>query len=107
MVIVEPLMNYTMKRFYSFMAAALTLITAASCVQELQNDAQHPEDAVVYKAIADGADTKAVLGTNESGRPQSMWEDGDKINIYVGGGQAYIFTASLDEPSPVAEFKQA
>ena len=105
MVIVEPLMNYTMKRFYSFMAAALTLITAASCVQELQNDAQHPEDAVVYKAIADGADTKAVLGTNESGRPQSMWEDGDKINIYVGGGQAYIFTASLDEPSPVAEFK--
>ena len=94
-----------MKRFYSFMAAALTLITAASCVQELQNDAQHPEDAVVYKAIADGADTKAVLGTNGSGRPQSMWEDGDKINIYVGGGQAYIFTASLDEPSPVAEFK--
>ena len=104
MVIVEPLMNYTMKRFYSFMAAALTLITAASCIQELPNEAQHPENTVVYKAIADGADTKAVLGTNESGRPQSMWEDGDNIIVYVEGGQSFRFSTTLDEPSFSADF---
>ena len=94
-----------MKRIYAFIAAALTIISAASCVQELANDPHQQQDAVVYKAIADGADAKAVLGTNESGRPQSMWEEGDMINIYIGGGLLYRFTTSLDEPSPVAEFK--
>ncbi len=96
-----------MKRIHSFMAAAIAMIAAASCVQELANDAQHNEVAVVYKAVAEGADSKAVLGTNESGRPQSMWEDGDMINIYVGGGLSYRFATSLDEPSPVADFKYA
>ncbi len=86
------------------MAAAITMIAAASCVQELANDAQHPEGAVVYKAIADGADTKAVLGTNESGRPQSMWEDGDNIIVYVEGGQSFRFSTTLDEPSFSADF---
>ncbi len=96
-------MKITMKRIYSFIAAALTIISAASCVQELANGPQHQEGAVVYKAIAEGTDSKAVLGTNESGRPQSMWEKGDKITIH-NGERGYEFTTSSDDYSPVADF---
>ena len=96
-------MKITMKRIYSFIAAALTIISAASCVQELANGPQHQEGAVVYKAIAEGADSKAVLGTNESGRPQSMWEKGDKITIH-NGERGYEFTTSSEDYSPVADF---
>ncbi len=92
-----------MKRIYSFIAAALTIISAASCVQELANGPQHQEGAVVYKAIAEGTDSKAVLGTNESGRPQSMWEKGDKITIH-NGERGYEFTTSSEDYSPVADF---
>ena len=92
-----------MKRIYSFIAAALTIISAASCVQELANGPQHQEGAVVYKAIAEGTDSKAVLGTNESGRPQSMWEKGDKITIH-NGEIGYEFTTSSEDYSPVADF---
>ena len=104
MVIVEPLMKITMKRIYSFIAAALTMIAAASCVQELSHDAHHQDDPIVYTAIAEGADTKAVLGTSESGRQQFLWEDGDVIYINPGGGSSYMFSTSLTEPSAVADF---
>ena len=93
-----------MKRIHSFMAAAFTMIAAASCVQELGNDGQLQEGAVVYKAVAEGADTKAVLGTNEAGRPQSMWEDGDVIHIHIENSTSYRFSTSLSEPSAVADF---
>ncbi|MEE0235167.1 MAG: FISUMP domain-containing protein [Bacteroidales bacterium] len=93
-----------MKRIYSFIAAALTIISAASCVQELSHDAHHQDDAIVYTAIAEGADTKAVLGTSESGRQQFLWEDGDVIYINPGGGSSYMFSTSLTEPSAVADF---
>lgn len=104
MVIVEPLMKTIMKRIYSLMAATLTMIAAASCVQELSHDAHHQDDAIVYTAIAEGADTKAVLGTSESGRQQFLWEDGDVIYINPGGGSSYMFSTSLTEPSAVADF---
>ena len=104
MVNVEPLMKNIMKRIYSLMAAALTMIAAASCVQELSHDAHHQDDAIVYTAIAEGADTKAVLGTSESGRQQFLWEDGDVIYINPGGGSSYMFSTSLTEPSAVADF---
>lgn len=93
-----------MKRIHSFMAAAFTMITAASCVQELGNDGQLKEGAVVYRAVAEGADTKAVLGTNEAGRTQSMWENGDVIHIHIENSKSYRFSTSLSEPSAVADF---
>lgn len=92
-----------MKRIHSFMAAAFTMIVASSCVQELGNDGQLQEGAVVYKAVAEGADTRAVLGTNEAGRPQSMWESGDKITIH-NGVKGYDFTTSAEDGSSVADF---
>ena len=92
-----------MKRIHSFMAASFTMIAAASCVQEFGNDGQLQEGAVVYKAVAEGADTKAVLGTNEAGRSQSMWENGDKITIH-NGVKGYDFTTSAEDGSSVADF---
>ena len=86
------------------MAAAFTMIVASSCVQELGNDGQLQEGAVVYKAVAEGADTKAVLGTNEAGRTQSMWENGDVIHIHIENSTSYRFSTSLSEPSAVADF---
>lgn len=86
------------------MAAAFTMIAAASCVQEFGNDGQLQEGAVVYKAVAEGADTKAVLGTNEAGRTQSMWENGDVIHIHIENSTSYRFSTSLSEPSAVADF---
>lgn len=97
-------MKNIMKRIYSFMAASVAMITAASCVQELSNVAQPQEGTVVYKAIADGVDSKAVLGTSESGRPQSMWEKGDKITIH-NGQKGYEFTTSIQDPSSSANFE--
>lgn len=101
---VESLVYDFMKRIYSLIAVALTLLTAVSCVQEIVKEDQLHDAAVVYKAIADGADTRAVLGTNEAGRPQSMWENGDNIFIQTGDGKYYTFTTSLAEPSPIADF---
>ena len=93
-----------MKRIYSLIAVALTLLTAVSCVQEIVKEDQLHDAAVVYKAIADGADTRAVLGTNEAGRPQSMWENGDVIHIHIENSTSYRFSTSLSEPSAVADF---
>ena len=100
---VESLVYDFMKRIYSLIAVALTLLTAVSCVQEIVKEDQLHDAAVVYKAIADGADTRAVLGTNEAGRPQSMWENGDKITVY-NGVRGYEFTTSAEDGSPVADF---
>ena len=77
-------MKIVMKRIYSLIAAAATIMSAASCVQELMNEGQYQEGAVVFTAQTEGADTKAVLGTSESGRPQTMWENGDQITIHNG-----------------------
>lgn len=101
---VESLVYDFMKRIYSLIAVALTLLTAVSCVQEIVKEDQLHDAAVVYKAIADGADTRAVLGTNEAGRPQSMWEDGDVIHIHIENSTSYRFSTSLSEPSAVADF---
>lgn len=101
---VESLVYDFMKRIYSLIAVALTLLTAVSCVQEIVKEDQLHDAAVVYKAIADGADTRAVLGTNEAGRPQSMWENGDVIHIHIENSTSYRFSTSLSEPSAVADF---
>lgn len=101
---VESLVYDFMKRIYSLIAVALTLLTAVSCVQEIVKEDQLHDAAVVYKAIADGADTRAVLGTNEAGRPQSMWENGDVIHIHIENSTSYRFSTSLSEPYAVADF---
>ena len=67
-----------MKRIYSFMFAAVATFAAASCAQELDNQAPAGE-TVTFEASVDGAETKAVLDGKVS-----KWEKGDKITIHNG-----------------------
>lgn len=92
-----------MKRINSIIAAVASLLIAASCVDELEKEGAFHGEAVTYKAVAEGTDTKAVLGTDESGRTQSMWENGDQITIH-NGISGYEFTTSASDGSPIAEF---
>lgn len=96
-------MKIVMKRIYSLIAAAATIMSAASCVQELMNEGQYQEGAVVFTAQTESADTKAVLGTSESGRPQTMWENGDQITIH-NGEKGYVFSTSTETDTPKADF---
>ena len=66
-----------MRRFYSFMVAALAVIAAASCNKEIQETPQNSEkETVTFTAFVDGADTKTVLDGKVS-----KWEAGDAITI--------------------------
>ena len=78
-----------MKRIYSFMFAAVAAFAAASCAQELDNQAPAGE-TVTFEASVDGAETKAVLDGKVS-----KWEKGDKITIH-NGTKGYEF-ATTDE----------
>ena len=53
-----------MRKFSSFMAAAVAMLAAVSCNKEINNiDPVTPgTDAVVYTAYVDGAETKTSLG---------------------------------------------
>ena len=69
-----------MRRFYSFMVAALAVIAAASCNKEIQETPQNSEkETVTFTAFVDGADTKTVLDGKVS-----KWEAGDAITVLNG-----------------------
>ena len=68
-----------MRKFSSFLAAAVTMLAALSCNKEIANvEPIAPEsDAVVFTAYTDGADTKTELSEGL----QPVWKSGDKIWI--------------------------
>lgn len=69
------------------MFAAVAAFAAASCAQELDNQAPAGE-TVTFEASVDGAETKAVLDGKVS-----KWENGDKITIH-NGTKGYEFTTT-------------
>ena len=88
-------------------AATAALLLAASCAQE-ELDNYVPEKTgrtVTYTATigSDDADTKAALGTNENGKPQTVWSAGDKITVH-NGDKGYVFETDAAEGSASAEF---
>ena len=73
------------------MVAAVAMFAAASCTQELENNAPEAKDeTVVYTASTDGADTKAVL--NETTK-KSEWVANDAITVH-DGEKGWTFTAA-------------
>ena len=88
-------------------ASSAAVLLAASCAQEEFRDYESGQDEVKVTFTAVLADedaaTKAVLGTSASGKPQSMWEDGDEITIH-NGIKGYTFVTSLETPAPKADF---
>lgn len=79
------------------MVAAVAMFAAASCTQELENNAPEAKgETVVYTASTDGADTKAVLdGT------VSKWCGEELITLH-DGINAFTFYANAGE-TPVLE----
>lgn len=88
-----------MRKFSSFLAAAVTVFAAVSCNKEINNiDPIAPEaDAVVYTAYVDGAETKTSLGeTTGEGlnmKTSAVWNTNDAITIH-NGTTGYTFTTS-------------
>lgn len=77
------------------MVAAVAMFAAASCTQELENNA--PEtvgETVVFTASVDGAETKAVLDETTK---RSEWAEGDEITLH-NGTKSYDFTATAAGP---------
>ena len=90
-----------MRKVYSFLVAAVAMITAASCAQEIDNLSTDNGKAI-FTAYADGADTKTVLGMNEeTEKPLSMWNGEEWIQI-VGKGN-YWMNTDTDGPSASAK----
>ena len=77
-----------MRRFYSFMVAALAVMAAASCTQELQDAPQNSDkEMATFTAYVDGAETKTVLDGKVS-----KWESGDAITVLNGTASAEYTT---------------
>lgn len=77
------------------MVAAVAIFAAASCTQELENNA--PEtggETVVFTVSVDDAQTKAVLDETTK---RSEWAEGDKITLH-NGTKGYDFTATAAGP---------
>ena len=90
----------TMKRIYSFMVAAVASFAAISCTQELDNPRQDKGE-VIFTAYAEGANTKTVLGQSENGKPLSMWNGEEWIQVI--GKNNYWMNTNTDGPSASAE----
>lgn len=69
-----------------------------------------PEYKVSFVANTESDNaSKAVIGTNASGKIQTFWENGDKVSVYSDGNGAlnevlYPFETSLTTPSASAVF---
>ena len=83
------------------LAAVAAAVSAVACVQEEISAPQ--THTVVYSASLAGDVSRAEMGLNEDGRPQSLWTDGDKITIH-NGARGFEFATSLDAPSEDADF---
>ena len=92
-----------MKRIYSLAAVAVAMLAAASCAHEEMGGQQLEGETVIFTATIGDADTRASLGMSENGRPQTMWNDGDRITIH-NGARGYEFSTSLDEPASRTDF---
>ena len=77
------LYNYQkMRKFYSFIIAALAVIAAASCNKEFQDVPQQSGGEVMtFTAYTDGADTKTVLDGK-----LSKWVSGDAVTVLNSRG---------------------
>lgn len=94
----QTLMNRKkMRKFSSFMAAAVAMLAAVSCNKEINNiDPVTPgADAVVYTAYVDGAETKTSLGAYDevNDKTAAQWDANDQITIH-NGTKGYTFTTT-------------
>ena len=83
---------------------AATVLAATACMQEGMLAPQQPAGkTVTFTAMIGDESTRTTLGTNEEGKPQSMWTDGDRIMIH-NGTEGFEFATSLDADAAKADF---
>lgn len=89
-----------MKKIYSFALAAAAIFSAASCQEELANNAPQTEGGD-FTVVATTALTKTALA--EDGL-NVVWTPGDKISLFDSEGTAVGFTTDITAPAATAEF---
>lgn len=92
-------------RYLKQIIMAASLAVAVSCAFE-EPGSVIPEpsgETVIFKAMLAEDETRTVIGTNENGRPQTMWTAGDRITIH-NGSKGFEFTTDITETSASADF---
>jgi len=95
---------------------AAALVMAVSCAKETPETPKTPADGRVsftaYTETPPAADpqAKATIGLNGNQRPQTFWENEDKISVYSSANMStsarssYIFSTQLEKASASATF---
>ena len=88
-----------MKKIYSFALAAVALISAASCQEELANFEPQTEGGDFTVTALASAESKTVLdGVNV------YWTPGDQISLFNNEGNEVVFSTNITETSSKAKF---
>ena len=89
-----------MKKIYSFVLAAVAILSAASCQKEMANEAIVDNGGDAFKVTAISAtDSKTVLdGVN------TYWTPGDLIALYDANGAEVTFSTDITETAAKAVF---
>lgn len=89
-----------MKRIYSFVFAAIAILSAASCQKEIVAP-EADSNATAFSFVADReAETKTTLVDGKS----TYWTPGDKVSAIDGNGVAVTFSTDITENSSSAVF---
>mgnify|MGYP003293710969 CR=1 FL=1 len=92
---------------------AIAIMFSVSCNME-DSFEQQPESDYKFSFTAyveNEPESKTTLGTSSAGRPQTFWEDGDKISVFSSGitdesvDVSYEFSTELTADAPSAVFK--
>lgn len=90
-----------MKKIYSFAFAAVAILSAASCQQELANEALENIGGGNFTVTAATAETKTALAEDGFG---VVWTPGDKISVFNAEGKPVSFSTTITEKAATAEF---
>lgn len=98
------------------LCAAATIFAAACNMEkdsELKVQAPDVECEVSFTAHTENApDSKVALGTSSAGKPQTFWENGDRISVYSSAQEesskaGFTFSTELEANASSADFKYA
>lgn len=89
-----------MKKIYSFALAAVALISAASCQEELANFEPQTEGGDFTVTAIASAESKTVLVDGV----KTYWTPGDKISVFNAEGNSVAFSTDITANAASAQF---
>ena len=98
--------------FAFFAAAAVSACQAEMLDKQVETSPMQTVTIIADMESEDAPSSKTTIGLNTAGKPQTFWEDGDKITVYSSGNNGegtsnsvqYAFQTSLDAPATSASF---